>query len=34
MKAAVFHGPRDIRVEQVPDPGVSEYNRRQRRRNS
>src|SRR5690242_10792231 len=21
MKAAVFHGPRDVRIESVPDPG-------------
>ena len=21
MRAAVFHGPRDVRIEDVPDPG-------------
>jgi alcohol dehydrogenase len=26
MKAAVFHGPRDVRVETVPDPGITSPN--------
>ena len=24
MKAAVYHGPRDIRVEDVPRPGITD----------